>query len=255
MSERTRFFFSFVVVVVLFTGSLFGQSNGTLKGVVKDASGAILPGVEVTLTDKATQRVQPTITSEIGAYVFPAVPPGQYSLAFELPGFKKLVRENITINVRDVATIDVNMEIGAVASEVTVSEEAPLIQTQSVALGRVVEQVLVTGVPLSSRNFTQILALSPGVASDVPNAGAFGRNSVNISSNGARPWENSVVFNGMIADNANSGGFDDDNDKTGIPVPSPDAIQEFKVQTALYDAENGRQGGATVNIITKTGAN
>src|SRR5262249_59578842 len=98
-------------------------------------------------------------------------------------------------------------------------------------------------------------ALSPGVAADVPNAGAFGRNSVNIAANGARPWENSVVFNGMIADNANSGGFDDDNDKNGIPVPSPDSIQEFKVQTALYDAGNRRKSGAKGNIVTLTGVN
>jgi len=243
------------VLFLLFAGSLMAQETGTVRGVVKDPTGAILPGVSVTLTDKATQRTQTTITSEVGSYVFPAIQPGQYSVSFELPGFKKLIRENITLNVREIATVDANLEVGAVATEVTVSEEAPLIQAESAALGRVVEQVLVTGVPLSSRNFTQILALSPGVASDVPNAGAFGRNSVNIAANGARPWENSVVFNGMIADNANSGGFDDDNDKNGIPVPSPDAIQEFKVQTALYDAENGRQGGATVNIVTKTGSN
>ncbi len=248
-------FIGTVMAFVLLSGSVFAQSNGSVKGVVKDSTGAILPGASVSLTDKATQRLQNTLTTEVGSYVFAAVPPGNYSLSFEMPGFKKLTRENVTVNVRETVSIDVNMEIGAVASEVTVSEEAPLIQAQSAALGRVVEQVLVTGVPLSSRNFTQILALSPGVASDVPNAGAFGRNSVNISSNGARPWENSVVFNGMIADNANSGGFDDDNDKNGIPVPSPDAIQEFKVQTALYDAENGRQGGATVNIVTKTGSN
>ena len=143
------------------------QSNSSIRGVVKDSSGAILPGVNVTLTAKATQRVQSTITSEVGGYVFAVVPPGEYSLAFELPGFKKLIRENITLNVAEIATVDVSMQLGAVASEVTVSEQAPLVQAQSAALGRVVEQVLVTGVPLSSRNFTQILALSPGVAADV----------------------------------------------------------------------------------------
>jgi hypothetical protein len=240
---------------LLMSAPLMAQSNATINGIVRDPTGAILPGVSVTLTDKATQQIQTTVTSEIGSYVFPAVPPGQYALAFELPGFKKLLRENITANVRDIVKVDASLQIGTVSSEVTVNEEAPLIQAETAALGRVVEQVLVTGVPLSSRNFTQILALSPGVAADVPNAGQFGRNSVNIAANGARPWENSVVFNGMVVDNVNSGGFDDDNDKNGIPVPSPDAIQEFKVQTALYDAENGRQGGATVNIVTKTGAN
>src|SRR5215831_4120834 len=253
--KPVRILFFIALVFTLMTGSLMAQSNGVINGVVKDPSGAILPGVSVNLSDKATGRTQQTITTEVGRYSFAAVPPGLYSLSFELPGFKKLLRENVTVNVRDIVNIDVNLEVGAVASEVTVNEEAPLIQAETAALGRVVEQALVTGVPLSSRNFTQILALSPGVAADVPNAGAFGRNSVNIAANGARPWENSVVFNGMIADNVNCGGFDDDNDKNGIPVPSPDSIQEFKVQTALYDAENGRQGGATVNIVTKTGSN
>ena len=244
-----------VAVIGLLSGALFAQSNGAVKGVVRDASGAILPGADVTLTNKATQSVKTTLSSETGSYVFPAILPGSYSVLVELPGFQRTIRDNVTVNVTETVSLDFTLQVGAVSSEITVSEEAPLIQTQTSALGRVVEQAMVTGVPLSSRNFTQILALSPGVASDVPNAGAFGRNSVNISSNGARPWENSVVFNGMNADNVNSGGFDDDNDKTGIPVPSPDAIQEFKVQTALYDAENGRQGGATVNIVTKTGGN
>src|SRR5262245_35771665 len=255
MKKMIKAFTAMIVLILLGSVSLFGQSNGSVKGLVKDSTGAILPGATVTLTNKATQRVQTTLSTETGTYVFPALPPGDYSVAVEMPSFKKVTRDNVTVNVTEVVTIDFVLEIGAVSTELTVTEQAPLIQTQTSALGRVVEQVMVTGVPLSSRNFTQILALSPGVASDVPNAGAFGRNSVNISSNGARPLENSVVFNGMIADNANSGGFDDDNDKNGIPVPSPDAIQEFKVQTALYDAENGRQGGATVNIVTKTGTN
>src|ERR1043165_5236564 len=85
MFERNRILFVFASFL-LFTGSLFAQSNGTIKGVVKDPSGAILPGVQVTLTDKATQRVQPAITSEVGGYGFSAVPPGQYSWPFELPG-------------------------------------------------------------------------------------------------------------------------------------------------------------------------
>jgi hypothetical protein len=97
--------------------------------------------------------------------------------------------------------------------------------------------------------------MQAGVESDVPNAGNIGRNSVNISANGARPFENSVTFNGMIGDNIVSQGFDDASDKPGIAIPAPDSIQEFKVQTGLYDAEYGRQGGANVNLVTKSGTN
>src|SRR5207249_3989912 len=118
--------------------------------------------------------------------------------------------------------IDIALEIGDLSQEVMVAGEAPLVQATTSALGHAVEQVMVTGVPLSSRNYTQVLALSPGVVASVPDAGAFGRNSVNISSSGARMMENSVVFNGMVADNPMSGGFDDQTDKTGPPVPAPD---------------------------------
>src|SRR5262249_33081718 len=156
--------------------------------------------------------------------------PGQYTVTFDMPGFRRLVRDNIPVTVTETVVIDPALEVGEVSQEITVTGEAPLVQTSNVALGRVVEEVMVTGVPLSGRNFTQILALSPGVVSDVPNAGSYGRNSVNIAANGSRPWDNSVYLNGLSADNINSLGFDDDNDKTGIPVPSPDAIQEFKVQ-------------------------
>jgi len=244
-----------MAVFALLSGVALAQSNGTVKGIVKDASGAILPGVSVTLTNKGTQRVQTALTTEVGSYVFPTLPPGTYSVTFDLQGFKKFVRDNVTVNVTETVNVDANLVVGDVTSEITVSEQASLVQTTTSSLGRVVEQVMVTGVPLSSRNFTQILALSPGVASELPDAGALGRNSVNISANGARPWENSVIFNGMVADNRNSLGFDDAADKTGIPVPSPDAIEQFKVQTGLYDAENGKQGGANVNIVTKTGTN
>ena len=188
----------------LLLGSALGQSNGTVKGSVKDPSGAILPGATVTLTNKATQRPQTTTTTEAGSYVFPAVPPGEYSLTFDIAGFRKLVRESVTLNVTETLVVDAILQVGEVTQEITVSEQASLVQTTTSALGRVVEQTLIANAPLSARNFTQMLGLSPGVASDAGNAAALGRGSGNISSNGARPWENSLVFNGMIADNVNS---------------------------------------------------
>src|SRR5215471_17131427 len=114
MMERFRIPFLATVVFSVFTGSLLAQETGTIRGLAKDATGAILPGVMVTLTGKATQRIQTAITSEAGGYTFPAVPPGQYSLTFELSGFKKLIRDNITLNVREIASVDVSLEIGTV---------------------------------------------------------------------------------------------------------------------------------------------
>src|SRR5437016_2363768 len=222
-----------VVAVIFFANqdALFAQSNGTVKGIVRDRSGAVLPGASVTLTNRATQQSLQSLSTEAGTYSFVFLAPGTYTLTVDIPGFRRLIRENIVVNVAETIVVDAALEVGDVAQEITVTSEAPLVQTATSSLGSVVEQVMVTAVPLSSRNFTQILALSPGVSSNVPDGGALGRNSVNIASNGARPIENSVTFNGMLADNVSALGFDDTNDKTGIPIPSPDAIQEFKVQT------------------------
>lgn len=252
--------FSLIGIVVLIAmlmlpSAATAQSNGTVKGAVKDSTGAVLPGAQVALMNKSTQRSLQTLTTEAGTYSFAFLPPGQYSLTFDMQGFRRLVRDSVVVNIAETVVIDAVMQVGEVTSEITVTGEAPLVQTTTSALGRVVEQAMVTAVPLSSRNFTQILGLSPGVTSEVPNAGNIGRNSVNISANGARPFENSVTFNGLLADNVVSQGFDDAPDKPGIPIPAPDAIQEFKVQTGLYDAEYGRQGGANVNVITKSGTN
>jgi hypothetical protein len=231
------------------------QSNGTLRGIVKDSTGAILPGAGITLTNKSTGIVSATVSTEAGAYSFVFLPPGAYSLTVDMPGFRRLVRDNVSVRVAETVAIDVQLEVGNVTEQLTVTGEAPLVQATTSSLGRAIEQIVVTGMPLSSRNFTQILALSPGASANVPNAGGLGRNSTDISSNGARPLENSVIMNGLVVDNVMSLGFGDTNDKTGIPVPSPDAIQEFKVQGGLYDAEYGRQGGANVNIVTRTGSN
>jgi hypothetical protein len=229
------------------------QSFGTVRGVVRDSSGAVLPGATVAVTSTSTQQRFEAVTNESGSYTVTFLPPGDYNLEVALAGFGPFTRENIRVNIAATVVIDASLRIGAVAETVTVSGGAPQLQLSTSSLGSTVEGKMLTGMPLSSRNFTQVLSLSPGVNSDVADAGAFGRNSVNISSNGARPWDNGVVMNGLAADNPMSQGFDDTNDKTGIPVPAPDAIEEFKVQAGLSDAEFGKQGGAVVNIVTKSG--
>ena len=255
MKRLSLVFFSLIFLMSAFCVSGSAQSNGIVKGVVKDASGAVLPGAQITLSNKSTQRAQQVLTNETGTYIFSSVTPGDYSAAFEMQGFRKLTIDNITVNVAQTVVADASLQIGDISSELTVTANAAMVQTTTSDLGHVVDNVMVTSVPLASRNFTQVLGMQPGVASSIPDAGALGRNSVNISANGARPFENSVTFNGMLADNVVSQGFDDAPDKPGIPIPAPDAIMEFKVQTGLYDAEYGRQGGANVNLVTKSGTN
>jgi hypothetical protein len=230
------------------------QSNGTVKGILTDPEGKSTPDAMVTLINEGTdQRVQ-TKTTAGGAYAFTFLPPGKYRLTAELSGFKTIAR-SLTVDIAATVTIDAVFELGQTASQVQVVSEVQQVDTSTSDVGLLVEQKLVEALPLSSRNFTQILSLSPGVNASVANAGSLGRNSVNISANGSRPYDNSLVLNGLLAENPMSQGFDDDVDKGGVPIPSPDALMEFKVETALYDAETGRQGGAVINVVTKSGTN
>jgi hypothetical protein len=230
------------------------QSTGTVKGILADPGGGSAPNATVVLVNKSTDQRMETKSTASGDYVFTFVSPGDYELSAELPGFKRIVRL-LKVNVAGTVTADAAFELTSASTEVSVVGNAQQVDTSSSEVGMVVEQKLVTALPLSSRNFTQILALSPGVNASVANAGALGRNSVNISANGSRPYDNSLVLNGLVAENPMSQGFDDDVDKGGVPIPSPDALQEFKVQTALYDAETGRQGGAVIQAVTRSGTN
>ncbi len=243
------------LICLLCANHALAQSTGAVRGIVKDASGAVLPNATVVLTNPDTARKVQTTTTAVGAYSFTFVPAGKYRLTVDVAGFQSFERDNITVDVDGVAVIDATLKMGTTSQSIVVTGAPLQLQTTTSSLGTVVDNAMMKSIPLSSRNFTQILTLSPGVTANVVDAGALGRNSVNISANGGRPWDNNIVLNGMDADNPMSQGFDDAPDKTGTPVPSPDAIEEFKVQTGLYDAEFGKEGGGTVNIITKSGTN
>ena len=245
---------TYPILALAFSLVLNAQSNGTVKGILTDPNGASAPNADVTLVNKGTDQKLQTKTTSGGAYTFTFIPPGTYEFSAQLAGFKPIARI-VVVDIAATVTIDASFELGASSTQIQVVSEAQQVDTASSALGLVVEQKLVTDLPLSSRNFTQILALSPGVNASVANAGSLGRNSVNISANGSRPYDNSLVLNGLVAENPMSQGFDDDVDKGGVPIPSPDALQEFKVQTSLYDAETGRQGGAVIQAVTKSGTN
>lgn len=231
------------------------QATGTVRGLLKDPTGKSVPGASVKLMNKGTGQVLAEKTTQAGTYTFTLLPPGKYKVTAESAGFRRIVLDNITVDVAGTATVDATFELGQTSQEVTVQSEITQVNTSTSDLGRVVEEKMLTSVPLSSRNFTQILALSPGVNAGVANAGALGRNSINISANGSRPFDNTVVLNGLLAENPMSQGFDDDVDKAGVPIPAPDSLMQFKVQTGLYDAEFGRQGGAVINVVTKSGTN
>ena len=240
------------------TPALLAQSAGTagLTGTVTDPSGAVVPGVTVTLTSTDTNQARTTTTSQEGVYKFSLIPPGNYKVKFEASGFKLAEIASVPLNVTETPVLDRKLEVGAANEQVVVEAAAETLQTSSSTLGTTVTSGTVTALPLSSRNYTQILGLAAGASTGANNATAFGKGTQDISTNGADPGQNNFQMDGVAINNiANPGTSADSGIYAGIGIPSPDAIQEFKIQTSTYDASYGRNPGANVNVVTKSGTN
>jgi hypothetical protein len=234
-------------------------ATGALAGVVTDTTGAVLPDVRVEAKNVATAESRIVVTQGNGSYTMPLLPPGTYRLEFSSNGFKLAVKPLVQINVTETARLDVSLEPGEVQEQVTVRSDPALLQTESSTLGRVTGRSQVSNLPLATRNFTQIIGLSPGIAVDVTNATELGRGTGGyglttpggIRAHGAFARDNNFQMNGLPVNDLHSAGVL----SGGIAIPNPDAIQEFKVQTALFDAAFGRNAGANVNVITRSGSN
>ncbi|MGH9844812.1 MAG: hypothetical protein ACREEM_39350, partial [Blastocatellia bacterium] len=204
------------------------------------------------------------------SYVAPLLSPGSYRVEAEGKGFKRGTLAGIRIEVTETATLEIKLEVGASDQSVTINADAAVVQTESSALGRVTDERAVVSLPLVTRNYTQILALSPGVTTDVTNAAQAGRGSGGTSGtfgngfsgagtvggsgtyvHGARSYDNSFQMNGVGINDLQAAGIF----SGGVAIPNPDTIQTFKVQTGLYDAQFGRNAGANVNVVTKGGSN
>jgi Carboxypeptidase regulatory-like domain/TonB-dependent Receptor Plug Domain len=230
--------------------------TGALTGIVTDNSGAVIQEARVRVINEATGAVRTVASRQNGSYSVPLLPPGIYRVEFSRNGFKTAVKPGLEINVTETARFDIGLELGEVHEQVTVTSETQLLQTESSALGRITDQALVSNLPLVTRDYTQIVTLSPGVASNVTNAAELGRGNGGLTQGSFRAYgaggaDNNFQMNGVqINDLQASGSF-----SGGVAIPNPDAIQEFKVQTGLYDATYGRNAGANVNVVTRSGGN
>jgi len=254
----------FLITIGVFAPLCLGQSasTGALSGMVSDPTGAVVPGVRVKVINEATGETRTVTSDSDGKYVASLLPPGSYKIEAEGKGFKLGTRAGIGISVTETTSLDIQLEVGSPVESVTVNANAAVAQTESSTLGRVVDEKAVVNLPLVTRNYTQILGLSPGVTANVNNAAAIGRGSGGADSNflatgtgtyvhGARSYDNNFQMNGVtISDLQGSGGS-----SGGFAIPNPDTLQGFKVQTALYDASFGRNAGANVNVTTKGGGN
>ena len=252
-----------LAITIVFAGHLEAQSasKGALTGETLDSTGVAIPGVEVQVTSRETLSKLSAISDQQGRFAFLLLTPGRYELHAAKADFAPLQRDDIKISVAETLRIELRLHLATVTLRVQVSSEQTMVQTDNSALGRIVNGTAVTGLPLVTRNFSQIAALSPGIVSGVFNAGELGlggtalsqisKSNDGIYAHGSRSYDNDSQLDGIDVSDVQSTGAT----SGGIPIPNPDAIQEFKVQTALYDAAYGRFGGASTSLVTKSGGN
>ena len=255
LSARFRSAFT-LLVAFLFSFAVYAQTTGVISGVVTDNAGALLPKVQVIAKNAASGEVRTATTNAAGEYSFPALQPGDYSLSFAAPGFATII-ETATLNITEHIAVNAAMKLSSVTSTVEVSSsDQALLQTESVTQGGVVSGEAISQLPLATNNFTQLLALSPGVIAPLNDATGLGRGTQNVNVNGARTNSNSVYVDGVDAVNVHTNSAANNGfASNSVIIPPPDAIQEFKIQTALFDATTGRSGGSNVALITRSGAN
>ena len=238
-----------IVILVLmgFASNTFAQDiTARIDGQVSDPNGAVVLNATITLTNTKTGEVRTVQSNDTGGYTVTQIQPGTYDLSVRAQGFKEYLSKAIEINVNDRKTINIGLETGAITESITVTAEAPLLQT-SPTVGDVVENRRVVELPLNNRNFMQLLTLVPGVTgSGTSEIGIGLTNTVDFSVNGTR--RNSINF---LVDGASN--TDIGSGITLLAVPTVDSIQEFRVITSVPTAEFGKSGGGVVNLITRGG--
>ena len=238
------------LTAVLCTAASAQVTTATITGSVADPNGAFVPGAQITVSNELTGFNRTVTTNDEGIYVVPLLPPGEYTVAAEKSGFSRAVLANITLQVSQVARVNLVMTVGPTSETVLISTEAPLLQTDNSEVGQVIEHQQVTGLPLNGRFFLQLALLTPGVvenAGGTPAQNLAGTQGPQLSISGNRQDANSYTIDGVSGQ--------DFLYNTLAISPVVDAIQEFKVQSSLSSVQWGGQGGGFVNIVTSSGTN
>jgi hypothetical protein len=251
-------FLAVFVALLSFSSAAPAQTaaTGALTGTVTDSTGAVVPNATVTATSVDTGQARTATTGADGVYKFTLLPPGNYSVKFEATGFGAVEVPSATVNVTETAVLNRALQVGTQTQEVSVQADVEAIQTQSSTLGTVVNTQTVTDLPLNTRNYKDLLALSAGANSSVTNATYVGKGSTLIFVNGGSSAQNTFLQDGVVISNWYSLGTGTEGALIGaFAIPNPDTIAEFKIQTSTYDAGYGRNPGANVNVVTKSGTN
>ena len=235
------------VLLLLSSSGAWAQATAELNGRVTDESGAVLPGVTVTATQTDTGFSRVVVTDDTGAYLMPSLPTGPYRLEVALQGFRTYAQTGIVLQVGATPTINAVLGVGNLEETVSVDAAAPLVDVRSAGISTVVEEERIVELPLQGRQVTDLIMLA-GAAVEVgrPNSRSF-QGGINISVAGGLNYGVAYVLDGAMHNDSQNAG--------GLPLPFPDALQEFRVATSGLSAQSGMHSGASVNAVTKSGTN
>ena len=230
------------------------QGYGSIQGNVADATGAAVTGATVTVKQTDTGRLTTINSGQTGGFLFPSLPPSNYSLSVTSKGFQTYQQTGIVLQADQSVTVNAKLTIGAETETVEVTTTVPQVDTTSGTLSQVIDQQRVVDLPLNGRNAAALITLVAGVV-DATNQG----NGVNQGNGKTFPAAVVTSANGTLPNQSNylldGGNNVDEMTNVNGPFPFPDALQEFSVQTSNYNAEFGQSAGAVVNIVTKSGGN
>ena len=245
------------LIGILFLASLLsvhvfaqGGATGAITGTVQDNSGASIANAEVRITNQATKTLERTVrTGSDGAFTAPLLPVGTYSIAVASTGFARRDFNDVEVRVTETTRFIAKLSVQTVQENVEVQAEVQEVDTTDATTGQAIDTGTIRALPLATQNFQQLLTLSSGAQGELNAASQLGRGNVRIEVNGQREDNNNYQIEGISATDYNVA------ELTTTPLPNPAVIQEFKVQTSLYDATQGRNGGGDINAILKTGTN
>src|ERR1700730_611125 len=239
-----------VFLLAATASAAFSQTaTGSISGSVRDPSTAAVIAAKVTLTNIANNESRSITSNSLGYYSFPLLPPATYRLEAQAPGFKRFVRDNIKLDVALALTVDVPLELGLASESVTVTGEAPPLESESSSLGHIIENERIVNLPLNGRNSYGFASLVPGVRASLGfSQVAYGMyNDQFVSINGSRPNQNMFTLDG---------GANSEPAFNGPAIfPSVDMVDEYKVQTNNFSAEFSNSAGGVINLISKSGTN
>src|SRR5437762_3160329 len=244
-----RHFWIGLLICTLTTGLVWAQATAQINGTVKDPSGAVLPGVEITATQTDTGVTRKTVTNETGSYILPDLAVGPYRLEAALPGFRTYVQTGIVLQINSSPVINPVLQVGQVTEQVEVQANAELVETRNSGVGQVMENQRVMELPLNGRQVTDLITLSGAAVQinfHVVNKAIMGQD-VDISVGGGLTSSVAYRLDGAV--------YNDPYSNNQLPLPFPDALQEFRVETSALSAQNGIASGASVSSVTKSGTN